>query len=88
MHEVSEAAEHRQDADDEVPDRVTGSIEEVEEDDEADGVETVGQRVVATEASGEAAAESVEFGRLARTRLKKLPERARRAADAATRSRR
>ena len=31
VHEVSEAAERRQDADDEVPDRVTGSIEEVEE---------------------------------------------------------
>ena len=60
VHEVSEEAEHRQDADDEVPDRVAGSIEEVEEDDEADAVETVGQRVVATEASGEAAAESVE----------------------------
>ena len=61
MHEVSEAAERRSDADaDEAPDRVSGSIEEVEEDDEADAVETVGQRVVATESNGEAAAESVE----------------------------
>ena len=77
VHEVSEAAERRQDADDEVPDRVIGSIEEVEEDDEADGVETVGQRVVATEASGEAAAESVESVG-SEDALEEVPERARR----------
>ena len=77
VHEVSEAAERRQDADDEVPDRVTGSIEEVEEDDEADAVETVGQRVVATEASGEAAAESVESVG-SEDALEEVPERARR----------
>ena len=77
VHEVSEAAERRQDADDEVPDRVIGSIEEVEEDDEADGVETVGQRVVATEASGEAAAESVELVG-SEDALEEVPERARR----------
>ena len=77
VHEVSEAAERRQDADDEVPDRVTGSVEEVEEDDEADGVETVGQRVVATEASGEAAAESVESVG-SEDALEEVPERARR----------
>ena len=77
VHEVSEAAERRQDADDEVPDRVIGSIEEVEEDDEADAVETVGQRVVATEASGEAAAESVESVG-SEDALEEVPERARR----------
>ena len=77
VHEVSEAAEHRQDADDEVPDRVAGSIEEVEEDDEADAVETVGQRVVATEASGEAAAETVESVG-SEDALEEVPERARR----------
>jgi ribonuclease E len=77
VHEVSEAAERRQDADDEVPDRVTGSVEEVEEDDEADAVETVGQRVVATEASGEAAAESVESVG-SEDALEEVPERARR----------
>ena len=77
VHEVSEAVERRQDADDEVPDRVIGSIEEVEEDDEADSVETVGQRVVATEASGEAAAESVESVG-SEDALEEVPERARR----------
>jgi ribonuclease E len=77
LHEVSEAAERRQDADDEVPDRVTGSVEEVEEDDEADAVETVGQRVVATEATGEAAAESVESVG-SEDALEEVPERARR----------
>ena len=77
VHEVSEAAERRQDADDEVPDRVTGSVEEVEEDDEADAVETVGQRVVATETSGEAAAESVELVG-SEDALEEVPERVRR----------
>jgi ribonuclease E len=78
VHEVSEAAERRQDADaDEVPDRVSGSIEEVEEDDEADGVETVGQRVAANEANGEAAAESVESVG-SEDALEEVPERARR----------
>ncbi len=77
VHEVSEAAERRQNVDDEVPDRVTGSVEEVEEDDEADGVETVGQRVVAGEASGEAAAESVELVG-SEDALEEVPERARR----------
>ena len=77
VHEVSEAAERRQDADDEVPDRVTGSVEEVEEDDESDAVETVGQRVVATEASGEAAAESVESVG-SEDALEEVPERVRR----------
>jgi ribonuclease E len=77
VHEVSEAAERRQDADDEAPDRVTGSVEEVEEDDEADAVETVGQRVVATETSGEAAAESVESVG-SEDALEEVPERARR----------
>ena len=77
VHEVSEAAERRQDADDEVPDRVTGSVEEVEEDDEADAVETVGQRVVATETSGEAAAESVESVG-SEDALEEVPERVRR----------
>jgi ribonuclease E len=78
VHEVSEAAGRRRDADaDEVPDRVSASIEEVEEDDEADGVETVGQRVAANEANGEAAAESVESVG-SEDALEEVPERARR----------
>jgi ribonuclease E len=78
IHEISEVAERRSDADaDEAPDRVSGSIEEVEEDDEADAVETVGQRVVATESNGEAAAESVESVG-SEDALEEVPERARR----------
>ena len=77
VHEVSEAAEPRQEADDEVPDRVSGSVEEVEEDDEADGVETVGQRVPTTVGNGEAAAESVESVG-SEDALEEVPERARR----------
>ena len=77
VHEVSEAAERRHDADDEVPDRVSGSVEEVEEDDDADGVETVGQPVAATEANGETAAESVESVG-SEDALEEVPERVRR----------
>jgi ribonuclease E len=80
VHEVSEPAERRPDVDadaDEVPDPVAGSVEEVEEDDEADAVEIVGQRVVATEANGEAVAESVESVG-SEDALEEVPERARR----------
>ena len=47
VHEVSEAAERRPDAEaDDVAETVS-TVEEIEEDDESDSVEIVGQRVAA-----------------------------------------
>jgi ribonuclease E len=78
VHEVSEAAERRPDADvDEVPDPASGSVEEIEEDDEADAVEIVGQRVVAAETNGGAVAETVESVG-SEDALEEVPERVRR----------
>ncbi|HEV3242566.1 MAG TPA: ribonuclease E/G [Methyloceanibacter sp.] len=77
VHEVSEAAEHRPDVEaDDVAETVS-SVEDVEEDDETDSVEIVGQRVVATEASGEAVAETVESVG-SEDALEEVPERVRR----------
>jgi ribonuclease E len=77
VHEVSEPAERRPDADpDEVPDPVSGSVEEVEEDDEADTVEIVGQRLGA-EANGGTVTESVESVG-SEDALEEVPERVRR----------
>jgi len=76
VHEVSEAAERRPDLEAEISETVA-SIEEVEDDDETDSVEIVGQRVVAAETSGEAVAETVESVG-SEDALEEVPERVRR----------
>jgi ribonuclease E len=76
VHEVSEAAERRPDIEAEISEAVA-SIEEVEDDDETDSVEIVGQRVVAAETSGEAVAETVESVG-SEDALEEVPERVRR----------
>ena len=84
VHEVSEPADHKSDLDkdpdageDEVPEPAVGSIEEVEEDDEADTIEIVGQRVDTAQADGGAVAESVESVG-SEDALEEVPERVRR----------
>mgnify|MGYP003694081651 CR=1 FL=1 len=57
--------------------RLSRTVEEVEEDDEADSVEIVGQRVVAAEGNGEAVAETVESVG-SEDALEEVPERVRR----------
>jgi len=76
VHEVSEAAERRPNLEAEISETVA-SIEEVEDDDETDSVEIVGQRVVAAETSGEAVAETVESVG-SEDALEEVPERVRR----------
>jgi ribonuclease E len=77
VHEVTEPAERRADAEgDDVAESVS-TVEEVEEDDDADPVEMIGQPVVAAEASGEAVAETVESVG-SEDALEEVPERVRR----------
>jgi ribonuclease E len=77
VHEVSEAAERRPDAEaDDVAETVS-TVEEIEEDDESDSVEIVGQRVVAGETNGETVAETVESVG-SEDALEEVPERVRR----------
>ena len=76
VHEVSEAAERRPDLEAEISETIA-SIEEVEEDDETDSVEIVGQRVVAAETSSEAVGETVESVG-SEDALEEVPERVRR----------
>jgi ribonuclease E len=76
VHEVSEAAERRPDAEaDDVAETVS-TVEEIEEDDESDSVEIVGQRVAA-ETNGETVAETVESVG-SEDALEEVPERVRR----------
>jgi ribonuclease E len=78
VHEVSEPVERRPDAEtDEVPDPVSGSVEEVEDDDDADAVEIVGQPIVATDTNEEVVAESIESVG-SEDALEEVPERVRR----------
>ena len=77
VHEVTEPAERGADVEvDDVPETVS-TVEEVEEDNEADSVEIVGQRVVAAEGNGEAVAETVESVG-SEDALEEVPERVRR----------
>ncbi len=79
IHEVSEPAGPRSDVGLEADDRsgTLTSVEEVDDDDDAEPVETVGQRVVTVETNGEAVAETVESVG-SEDALEEVPERARR----------
>src|SRR5262252_1544064 len=74
VHEVSQTAERRPDVG--IEDGVE-TVEEVEDDDETDPVEIVGQRVVATGTNGETVAETVESVG-SEDVLEEVPERVRR----------
>jgi ribonuclease E len=77
VHEISEAADRRPDVEANDVVETVSPVEEVEEDDETDSMEIVGQRVVATEASGDAVTETVESVG-SEDALEEVPERVRR----------
>jgi ribonuclease E len=77
VHEISEAADRGPDVEANDVLETVSQVEEVEEDDETDSMEIVGQRVVATEASGEAVTETVESVG-SEDALEEVPERVRR----------
>jgi ribonuclease E len=77
VHEVSQTAERRPDVGIEDGVETVSTVEEVEDDDETDPVEIVGQRVVATGTNGETVAETVESVG-SEDVLEEVPERVRR----------
>src|SRR5262249_23921508 len=77
VHEVSQTAERGPDVGIEDGVETVSTVEEVEDDDETDPVEIVGQRVVATGTNGETVAETVESVG-SEDVLEEVPERVRR----------